>query len=541
MRDDDPSGVEPDEAEPEDSAEPSGADEDSTEISVPVKAQSVGPDYGRGRFVVAGFALLVAAFCAWWGESVAPALGGLAIAGLALVATDTDYLAPRAFNLPGVPRGIQRFPGISNELHMWSCAAGAVGVATVGILPISELLAALLTVAVVVAVAVMTYRRARPWLKGQQHLRLIHRALLDYAPTTVMPYAGRSGGPWQLRMWEPYVVASGERNLVVNLHPKYTSMILKGAHLTSPMIQLGSRETGELDQIFVPSIKAAFYIQNAIRNRDYLAYDDMTHVWLNHGDSDKPANFNPRHAMYERLVVCGQAGIDRYHRHGIDIPVDRFDVLGRPQSQGVHIATQPISEIADKTVLYAPTWQGVDETVNFSSLERGPEIVAGLLERGATVYFRPHPLSYRWKRRRAFIEQIRTLLDADATATGRQHRYGDAIDKDVTITDLTNTCDALVSDVSSVVTDFLASGQPYAMTSMHTSAEEFREEYPVAQTGYVIEGDLNNLSEALDDLLFRDPLASQRDARRRYVLGDLDGEQSAAAFAEYVRTVVGAS
>ena len=246
---------------------------------------------------------------------------------------------------------------------------------------------------------------------------------------------------------------------------------------------------------------------------------------------------NPRHGNYDLLVVCGQAGIDRYERHGITIARDKFVVLGRPQSAGIEMCTGPIGNLADKKVLYAPTWQGVDEQVNFSSLEQGPAIVRALIERGATVLFRPHPLSYRWRRRRATISEIRQILKQDRETSPRFHRWGKQIDTVWSIADLTNQCDALVSDVSSVVSDFLASGKPYAMTSMHGPIDAFREENPVAETGYVILGDMSNLGEALDGLLFDDPLAAARDERRRYVLGDVTGEESADAFAGFVRTL----
>ena len=73
---------------------------------------------------------------------------------------------------------------------------------------------------------------------------------------------------------------------------------------------------------------------------------------------------------------------------------------------------------------------------------------------------------------------------------------------------------------------------------MRSGVEEFREEFSVAQTGYVLLGDLSNLDEVLDDLLVRDPLATARAERKRYVLGDFVGEESADAFAAYVRDLV---
>ena len=452
-----------------------------------------------------------------------------------------SFLIPRisetpsySYGLPGVPDGPPKPGRIPVEAHTWISLAAAAAAVLLTILdapwPAFVALAAVAVVAWLACAATM-FRYVR-------HGHRIKHALEAYAPTIAMGFAGRSGGPWQLRMWEPYLLRSDERCVVITLHEKYLPLILDGADLTSPLIQLGSRGTRDLDSVLVPSIRAVFYVQNARANQGFMDHTDRTHVWLNHGDSDKPANFNPRHALYDVLVVCGQAGIDRYERHGIHVEPEKFRVLGRPQASGVLPAKGPIAGKDPKVVLYAPTWQGLDDSVNFSSLERGPEIVRALIDRGATVYFRPHPLSHRWRIRRAVIKEIQAILKADKETSDRRHLWGHLVEKRWSVAYCSNRADALISDVSSVVSDFLQSEKPYAMTSMRAGVEEFRKEFSVAETAYVLLGDLSNLDEVLDDLLVRDPLARERAERKRYVLGDFVGEESADAFAEFVRELV---
>lgn len=490
--------------------------------------------FARATFRAAAVVVTIGLAAAAFGAGAVPLLCLAAIAGLAMVDSRAGYLAPHSYGLPGVPDGPPHFGSVSARTHQVAVLGGAAAVGVLGLIDVVAVWAPLLITAVV---AFFAWRRAAPWVLGRHHARRVRRSLIAYSPRVAMGYAGRSGGPWQLKMWEPFILRSGERNVVINRHEKYVSMILEGADLSSPLIQLGSCGMGEIDEFIVPSIRAMFYVQNARTNAAFMAHSSITHVWLNHGDSDKPANYNLRHAEYDLIVVCGQAGVDRYARHGIDIPREQFVVLGRPQSSGIVVTATSIGDLAEKTVLYAPTWQGLAENVNFSSLEQGPEIVRALIERGAVVMFRPHPLSYRWRRRRAVINEIRALLKDDREASGRAHQWGQQVDTGWSIADLTNQCDALVSDVSSVVSDFLASGKPYAMTSMHGPIDAFREENPVAETGYVILGDMSNLGEALDGLLFDDPLAAARDERRRYVLGDVTGEESADAFAGFVCTL----
>lgn len=100
--------------------------------------------------------------------------------------------------------------------------------------------------------------------------------------------------------------------MIFNVNEEYLMMIREGGGLDSPLIQLGSNAERDLDRFLVCSLRAMFYVQNVQRNAAFLVKARITHGWLNHGDSDKPANYNPRHANDDRIVVCGQAGVERY-------------------------------------------------------------------------------------------------------------------------------------------------------------------------------------------------------------------------------------
>ena len=44
-----------------------------------------------------------------------------------------------------------------------------------------------------------------------------------------------------------------------------------------------------IEEIIVDSMTTAFYVNNAARNTHLVERRELTHVWLNHGDSEKPA------------------------------------------------------------------------------------------------------------------------------------------------------------------------------------------------------------------------------------------------------------
>lgn len=88
--------------------------------------------------------------------------------------------------------------------------------------------------------------------------------------------------------------------------------------------------------------------------------------------------------------------------------------------------------------------------------------------------------------------------------------------------DCFNETDGMVSDISSVVSDFIASGKPYAVTdSAALGVEEFKRQNTAVRAAVI----LSNSAEELDELLVAvadpaaDPLAEQRAELKRYLLG----------------------
>ncbi|MFD3858551.1 hypothetical protein [Streptomyces cyaneofuscatus] len=88
--------------------------------------------------------------------------------------------------------------------------------------------------------------------------------------------------------------------------------------------------------------------------------------------------------------------------------------------------------------------------------------------------------------------------------------------------DCFNESDAMVSDISSVVSDFIASGKPYAVTdSAELGAEEFKRQNTAVRAAVI----LSNSAEELDELLAAvadpaaDVLAGARRELKSYLLG----------------------
>jgi len=436
---------------------------------------------------------------------------------------------PYTANLPGAPR---MRPEMPRRRYGWYSIVLS-GVWTLGFvaglvqLPALVLLALVLVglaLMAVIAVPLLRYAAAHP--KTFQALRAL-------APAYVMPYNGFA--LFHIGMWSPYIERAGKPFYVLTTN-RETFERLSTAY-TLPIVCPADSSPVALAAVLPSSVQAAFYVHNG-RNKQFFGHRRMTHVFLHHGDGDKPASSNPVSNRYDALVVAGQAAIDRYARRGVKVPLEKFHILGRPQTEAIRTVHHPISAVSDPVILYAPTWCGSDESANFSSLHLGVPIVQALLDRGGTVIFRPHPAGRNHEGHARAIREIKALLAADHKQTGRSHVWGKQAESTWSVADVSNQADAMIADVSGIVTDFMQTLKPFAMVATKSDTHGFREEYPSSQSAYVIEGgDLSTLDGALDQMLGEDPLAEVRTERRRYYLGGFDADESARAFVDYVRSL----
>ena len=98
-----------------------------------------------------------------------------------------------------------------------------------------------------------------------------------------------------------------------------------------------------------------------------------------------------------------------------------------------------------------------------------------------------------------------------------------------------NIADLLISDVSSVVTDFLYSRKPYVVTNPHELDDDaFRAEYPSAAAAALVSPDtIDRLTGIVDDARGADLLHAQRETVATYLIG-AERTDPLAGFAEAV-------
>ncbi len=390
--------------------------------------------------------------------------------------------------------------------------------------PYAVALAALPTVVLAAAKFLdLTYRI----LPSTEQITLtVAGALEEIAPSFMVYFAGPPNTTYQLEMWLPYFDAI-EGEYFIMTRERHNLHALAEA-TKRPVVFVEGQ--GPIDGVIPESVSTVFYVNNGMKNTHLVRDPDLLHIQLLHGDSDKVSSYNPVTAMFDRIFVAGQAGIDRYANHGVDIPESKFDIVGRPQVSVLDISQTDIGDVREPTVLYAPTWTGFYEDANYCSLPLGPQLVRTLLDRGATIVFRPHPYTDRddgAKRKRIEVEE---LLRADAAKSGRRHAWGAKACEEMTLFDCVNAADALVCDVSAVASDWLYTEKPFAVVDARAEGEDFMTTFPLAKVAYLIDSTGANLETVFDELLKTDPLRRERSEAKTYYLGAFPAETYEQAF-----------
>ncbi|MEG3635942.1 CDP-glycerol glycerophosphotransferase family protein [Micromonospora palythoicola] len=459
--------------------------------------------------------------------AVGVALAGLAVLGEAPLGLMSRAAYPVTANLPGIGARPYRRPNTSRVVLVNGAAVlVALGCAFTGALGVisAAVSAAALGLALFTSWQALTRVRARR--TSEQNL---FTALSAYEPAFVVHWNAPAGTAYQIAMWLPYLERLGRRFFVlVRSEANFNEV---AALTKAPVVLRTALE--DLDAVVTPSLRVAFYVNTATRNNHLIRYTKLTHIQLNHGDSDKVPSHNPVFRMYDKNFVAGQAAIDRFAANGVSMPMEMFTVVGRPQVENVAVAAKPIASIANPRVLYAPTWAGFYADSNYSSLHVGYDMVKALVARGCSIVFRPHPYSRRSPALARECDRIQALLDEDRRVNGRQHVFGNQAEVKMSVVDCFNASDAMVSDVSSVVADYLYSEKPFAMVAVSTSAVTFTDEFPLGRAGYIIDahsGRVQGLDVILDDFLGADPLAPIRHDLKKYYLGDIPPERYAQHF-----------
>ncbi|GAA1089785.1 CDP-glycerol glycerophosphotransferase family protein [Nocardiopsis metallicus] len=429
------------------------------------------------------------------------------------------------------------------------------------------------------------YNRARTIPPAPKVMEFTQAWLDTYRPEVIMYFSGSSDSTYQANMWLETLDRMPRRVLIVLRERAIAAQL---APTRIPVLCVpAATDLMALD--FGPA-RVALYPANTGKNIHMLRNPVIKHVFIGHGDSDKIASINPYSKVYDEVWTAGRAGRDRYDLARVGVRTDEIVEVGRPQLDEISTDTAPNSVRTVLYAPTWEGW--TDEPGNTSLIDAGPTLIRALLaaEPKVRVLYKPHPFTGMRsadarKAHRTIVSLIQdanqgspaksgalppledlekrlAAFDADSGSTDEAHNSreeGNADPQAVTrLRELSaqwheaywrsrgdtehlviqgprpslyscfHQADLLISDISSVVADFIATEKPYAVTNCEgITDDEFRTKHPTASAAYLFSPNGDGVNEALDAVHGTEPdrLAAERADLRTYLLGGPDSQR----------------
>lgn len=282
------------------------------------------------------------------------------------------------------------------------------------------------------------------------------------------------------------------------------------------------------------------YCNNSPQNFDSLLDGRRLHVHVNHGESDKQSMASNNAKAYDRVFVAGEAAVERYVTGLLEFDASRLVRVGRPQ---LDLRRSPlVAPSPRRTVLYAPTWEGDADYNDYTSVDvMGEAIVRAILAvPDVRLVYKPHP-KVTTSQTPAVSTAHRGILRLLAEAAQDDPAGGHVPVLDGDVLAVMPSCDAIVTDVSSVGLDwlYLHTEKPVFLTDRHGDLDRLREQIPISRCADVVQPDaVDELTGLLRDRLERDEHQLARMAMRHHYFDDLHVGDSTARFLAAVSELV---
>jgi hypothetical protein len=436
-----------------------------------------------------------------------------------------------------------------------------------------------LTLVVVVALApsglairalLRTLRPARRLGSGRM-TTAIEDALEQDRPEVALYFAGPAEALYQLTMWLPtferLATAAPARRTVVVLRDPEAMLAMPPTSLPVVCVERGNA----LLQLHWPtSLRLACYVGNAAGNIHFLRERRFRHVFIGHGDSDKTVSTGRYAKVYDEIWTAGPAGRERWRAAGVGVDDAAIVEVGAPFAEVVRADPAPVTptataSAAKPTVVYAPTWEGVADGADTTSVGPcGEAMIRRLLDLDVRVVYRPHPLTgtrdpriaaahTRILRMLGLAEPARTvrratdaaapvdvldvaglrdIASAESTNTrardrtaallsGSAHVYAPA--GELPLDAVLRAADAAVTDISAALSALLATGIPVAVTDpAGLPPAAFQKRYPSTANAYLVGPDGAGIDQLVAAVRGADPLAPDRERARDLLFGPPD-------------------
>lgn len=382
----------------------------------------------------------------------------------------------------------------------------------IAIAPLTSVISPILAIALSAGLALASAKPAAIYLKDILLRRRLRKSAQNDFASTSPKVALYLSGPrevyYQVNQWLPVL----ERLSVPVAIILRNRDIFEGMKKTTVPVFF-VREGRDVESFYNGGVELVLYPNNREKNVNSLRHHQLTHIFINHGESDKSVNQSKMLMAYDYLFVGGPLAEQRLRSAGLPIRDGQIVHVGRPQAE-LFLVNVPQTERIEK-ILYAPTWEGGVAATSYSSV--GPVGLKLLRDLAASgkyeVAIKPHPLTGRTSAETAAALQEMSDLS---------QKFGmKFLHASESLHEWMNWSDLMICDVSAVLNEYLITSKPIVLCNILGASlqpEELAQEFPSSTAAYIL-GPSDPILSLMDRIEARDDLRSARSDVRRHSMG----------------------
>ena len=373
-------------------------------------------------------------------------------------------------------------------------------------------------------------------------------------------FAGGMGNIYQVEQWiGTFTELDKQKKIVMIVRIKDVYEWLKE---NTNFIVVYCRTIEDLTKVYEENnFKCVLYVNHGFKNFQSRITGDAMHVHINHGESDKTSTITNQSKGYDYVFIVGDAAYDKYNLNLIKKNMANFIQVGRPQLDHIEeiapieeskliietTKSEILSEVEKttqnstqrrgrtrkntlnqavqvvqkkKVILYAPTWEGTHDSMNFTSLnDYGMSLVQQLVNHpNYYLLYKPHPnTGSRDSSTKKINEAIIQLL--------AKHDGGEAI-LEGDINSLYKHIDLAIFDNSAVAIDYLQIDKPMIMTDMFHRIKDRQSKPTITKAARMLSfTDAYSIPMIVSEEIEKDTFKEMRNKIKRYFLGNFDYEK----------------
>lgn len=348
------------------------------------------------------------------------------------------------------------------------------------------------------------------WKVQLNEAKFYENLFCEIKPNVALYISGLSNVAYQANMWVPVLERLNIRPIIIVRERRVIKNVVK---TQIPIVFV--KNLRELELIARNGIKTILYPANGQKNMQAFRMYWLNHFFINHGESDKVVNQSKALMAYDKILVSGPLAESRLKAAGLPLRNGQVVHVGRPTAE---ILLKKNKRYPINSILYAPTWEGFVNEANYSSINIAIEILTELIRyknnnEEVRIIFKPHP--YTGVVDKSFKSNLKLI---EKFCISNQIEYADP---NCSIYPLMNESDLLLTDISSVINDYLYTEKPIFLTKpKNLTSKVVNSIYYSSRVAYII-NDVSDLKNMIDDINLSDVMFDTRIALKKIILGDL--------------------